>query len=243
MRVLITRPEPSASTTAKKLSDAGHEPVIFPMSRRQCIEVTSQEDLLFASAFIFTSANALRCFEDMSLLSDALLNKPVYAVGEKTKQSALKIGFQNVQMGTGNGDVLAELIIEDLHTGKIKPSAEMPLIYLTAEQRTPQLETKLAQSNLPVTPIIIYEMITDFSHTELEDILHNGPIDIVLFYSQSAVRRFFAAIAPYERKLFTSLRYGCLSKEIATAIPDEFSNQIDIAIEPREHHLLACIGN
>lgn len=243
MRVLITRPEPSASATAKKLREAGHKTVIFPMSRRQCLEIEPQRDLHLASALIFTSANALHCFKTTSILSDELLEKFVYVVGDKTKQSAVKIGFKNVQTGSGNGEALAKLIIQDCKTGQISPSKDAPLVYLTTEKRTPNLETILAQSNLPITPVITYEMITDYLPAELEKILNDSAIDVVLFYSQSAVRRFFAAIAGYERNLFTSLRYGCLSKEIATAIPVEFLNQIDIAIEPKEHHLLACIGN
>lgn len=243
MRILITRPEPSASATAKKLSDVDHEPVIFPMSRRQCEEMPPQDDLYFASALIFTSANALHCLKKTSLIKDELLNKPVYAVGEKTKQFACDIGFKKILAGTGNGTGLADLIIQDCKTGRLKPNADNPLVYLTAEDRTPHLEAKLTENDLQVTPIIIYKMVTDFSYEEFKNLLDNSAIDVVLFYSQSAVRRFFAANAGYERKLFTSLRYGCLSKEIAAAIPDEFLNQIDIATEPSEHHLLACIGN
>lgn len=243
MRVLITRPEPSASITAKKLNDAGHEAVTFPMSSRRCVETTEQEDLHFASALIFTSANALHCFRNKSLMDGELLDKPVYAVGEKTKLSAYQIGFKNVKVGAGNGQALADLIIQDFKTGKISPNADKPLAYLTTADRAPHLEEKLAQNELQVTPVVIYEMKTDFSHVELKDILEKSAIDVVLFYSQSAVRRFFAAIAGYERKLFTSLRYGCLSKDIAAAIPDEYANQIDIAAEPSEHHLLACIGD
>lgn len=243
MRILITRPEPSASKTAKKLLNAGHEPVIFPMSRRKCVETAVQEDLHSANAFIFTSANALHCFKNTSAQNDLLLDTPVYAVGKTTKQSALQIGFKHVKMGTGNGEALAELIIQDIKSGNTKLSPDRSIVYLTAKERTPYLETKLAQNNIHVTPIIIYEMITDFAHKELNDILDKGEIDVVLFYSQNAVRRFFAAIVGYERKLFTSMRFGCLSNEIAAAIPDEFLNHIDIAIEPSEHHLLACIGN
>ncbi|WP_162653189.1 uroporphyrinogen-III synthase [Lentilitoribacter sp. Alg239-R112] len=243
MRVLITRPEPSASATASKLLKIGHTPITFPMSRRECVEISTQTNLHSASAFIFTSANAVHCFKNTPISNPELLSKLTYVVGDKTKGEALKLGFNNIQTGTGNGQALAELIVRDFNDRQIAPAADTPLIYLTAENRTSDLEETLAKNKLPVTPIIIYEMITHFSQAQFISVFKNNAIDIVLFYSQSAVRRFFAAINNNDPNLFTSLRYGCLSKEIASAIPDEFSNQIDIAIEPKEHHLLACIGN
>lgn len=243
MKVLITRPEPSATATAEKLLSAGHTPVVFPMSKRQCMKITTQDNLHLASAFIFTSANAIHCFKDTVLLETKLLEKTIYVVGNKTKETAIEIGFTDVRVGAGNGKALAELIIEEYKAKKTVPSANNPLIYLTAENRTPNLEETLAKHKLFFTSIIVYEMVSKFLQMELNQVLENDVIDVVLFYSQSAVRRFFAAITDYDSDLFTSLRYGCLSKEIAAAIPDEFSNQIDIAIEPREHHLLASIGN
>ena len=116
-------------------------------------------------------------------------------------------------------------------------------IHLTVKNRTPDLENLLAQSKVLITPMITYKMTTDYSEDEFNQILQNQNIEVVLFYAKSAVRRFFANADKSTSNLFTTMRYGCLSKEIAKEIPNQYSKQVDIAAKPTQNHLIANIGN
>ncbi len=241
-RVLILRSEPAASETAQKLETLGHQPIVLPL--KQCI---CAPDIVFPavnelSGFIFTSANAIRCLKENANIDPASLALPTFCVGGKTAEIAKDIGFSNITIGEGGGKALAKLILEQHKSGKIQTSDKAPLYYFTLDKRTPDLEHALEGSDIFIKPVISYEMVDQISDQSLKNTLEDSHIDVVLFYAQSAVRRFFAIEDEMQHNLFTKLRFGCLSKEIAGAIPKQFADQIVIAEKPNETHLLACIG-
>ncbi|MEP3199646.1 MAG: uroporphyrinogen-III synthase [Lentilitoribacter sp.] len=241
-QVLILRSEPAASETARKIQELGHQPVLLPL--KECI---CQTDIHLpkpgeTSGFVFTSANALRCLNSTVNFDQALLSLPAYCVGAKTSEIAKEMGFCDVTCGEGGGKSLAKDIIRDQDSGKIRSNTHAPLHYFTLEKRTPDLELSLNQTNIHLKPIISYEMVDQISDQSLQKTLENSHIDIVLFYAKSAVRRFFAIEDELQHNLFTNMQFGCLSKEIAGAIPKHFARQTVIAEKPNETHLLACIG-
>jgi uroporphyrinogen-III synthase len=240
MRVLVIRPEPAASHTADALRKAGHEPIVFAMSTCVCQTKLDWSKFEKAAGYIFTSANALRCLNKTKLNEQDLSNKPTFCVGEQTAKLAKQLGFDNIVQGTGGGKALVEPILKSINDQAVKSGA---LLYLTVKDRTPDLENLLAQSKVLITPMITYKMISDYSEDEFNQILRNENIEVVLFYAKSAVRRFFSNEDKSASNLFTTMRYGCLSKEIAREIPDQYSKQVDIAAKPTQHHLIANIGN
>lgn len=240
MRVLVIRPEPAASLTADALRKVGHEPIIFAMSVCVCQTQIDWSEFDKASGFIFTSANALRCLNKAKLNEQDLSNKPTFCVGEQTAILAKELGFDKIVQGIGGGKALVEPILKSIHEHTLDAGS---LLYLTVKDRTPDLESLLAQSKVLITPMITYKMVSDYSEDEFNQILRNENIEVVLFYAKSAVRRFFASAGKSASNLFTTMRYGCLSKEIAKEIPDQYSKQIDIAAKPTQNHLIANIGN
>lgn len=241
-RVLILRSEPAASETARKVEALGHHPILLPLKKCVCetnIALPPRDQI---SGFIFTSANAIRCINENTKIKDAHLKLPTFCVGSRTSEIAKEMGFSNITCGEGGGKSLAKDIISQHNSSKLNTSVEAPLLYLTLEKRTPDLEQALENTNIFIKPIVSYEMVDEISNQSLKNALESSHIDIVLFYAQSAVRRFFAIEDELQHNLFTSMQFGCLSKEIAGAIPRHFADQIVIAEKPNETHLLACIG-
>lgn len=78
-RVLVTRPEPDAARTAKKLEAAGYQPLCLPVSETVATGLILPD--VGYDAVAVTSANALRHAERAQL--QPLLNLPLYAVGER----------------------------------------------------------------------------------------------------------------------------------------------------------------
>ena len=65
MRLLVTRPEPDASTFAEELRGLGHEPVLQPLIEFRALDFNPAK-LRTAQAIIITSGNCLRALEETS---------------------------------------------------------------------------------------------------------------------------------------------------------------------------------
>lgn len=237
MRVLVIRPEPAASKTAEKLHALGHEPILFPMSEYQCSTGFGPSNLHAATGLIFTSSIALRCLKGRIEDNKTIFDKPVYTVGDKTADLARNMGFTKVLSANGNGGKLAQFICAELAETKENSN----LAYLTRPDRTADLEEILRSEDIAFKTHIVYEMTSAFDRQEFDEIISDGKIDTVLFYSKSAAKIFFDAIGDIEHNNITSMNYACLSKEISQVIPKQLSDRITLAIEPNEHHLLKCI--
>lgn len=241
-RVLILRSEPAASETAQNVKALGHQPILLPL--KKCICKTDIKLPLSGgiSGFVFTSANAVRCLKENAAIDDVHLKLPTFCVGSRTSEIVRQIGFSNITCGEGGGKSLAKHILSQHNSGKLATSIAAPLLYLTLDKRTPDLELALKNTSIFIKPMISYEMVDQISNESLKNALKSSHIDIVLFYAQSTVRRFFAIEDELPHNLFTNMQFGCLSKEIAGAVPGHFADQIVIAEKPNETHLLACIG-
>ena len=105
MRVLVTRPEPDATSQAERLAARGHEPVLAPL-----LAIESATDVPLeldgAQALIVTSRNALRALASHRDLATAL-QLPLFAVGEATAKAATELGFTTVTAGPGTGEELS----------------------------------------------------------------------------------------------------------------------------------------
>src|ERR1043166_5006459 len=113
MRVLVTRPEPDAETTASQLRAKGHEVLISPL-----LSLTSQPcasvNLSGVQAILFTSANGVRAFAAHSQERGL----PVFAVGPQTSDEAQAAGFAGVRNAGGDVTMLAEAVARWTTPGK-----------------------------------------------------------------------------------------------------------------------------
>src|SRR5262245_13133093 len=99
-RVLVTRPEPGASRTARRLAEQGFEPVVLPLTEIRALPSDHFPDAANVDAVAVTSANAIR-HAPRPLIS-TLAGKPVFAIGGETARAVKNAGFATVFEGRGN---------------------------------------------------------------------------------------------------------------------------------------------
>jgi uroporphyrinogen-III synthase len=105
VKVWVTRAEPGAGETAKRLVELGHEPLVAPLLTVQPLDAVP--DLTDVGALAFTSANGVRAFAALSARRDL----PVFAVGAATAAVARQLGFADIQAGPSDVAGLAACII------------------------------------------------------------------------------------------------------------------------------------
>ncbi|KAF2152467.1 tetrapyrrole biosynthesis, uroporphyrinogen III synthase [Myriangium duriaei CBS 260.36] len=138
---------------------------------------TMKSDKSPFGGIIFTSQRAVEAFSlavsaiDRQLL-ETLLPKtlPLYVVGPATANAVRAIGLSCLVLGehTGNGDVLADFILEDYsHFGK--GGQRLPLLFLVGEQRRDIIPRKLQSEELSEKRRITVIEKTVYGTTERED--------------------------------------------------------------------------
>src|SRR5437868_10526363 len=133
MRLLITRPEPDATRTARTLRERGHQTLVAPLLSAQTLDAD------FAGpygAVLMTSANAARAIATHRRSAE-LRELPVYTVGSRTADAAREVGFTNVESADG---ALADLV--RLVTARLGGS-HGPLLYFAGEDRAGELAGEL----------------------------------------------------------------------------------------------------
>jgi len=223
-RVLITRPEPSASVTAAKLVDLGFSPVSLPVSRTIALEFSIKNQSFEALAV--TSANAFRHVPEAQL--QPLKTLPLFAVGEGTARAAQQAGFQTVIEGGGDAVRLAAKMAEVLPKG-----AEV--LYLAGRVRQPVFEHRVSETGLTMTVRDVYDIETiDYSVNEIKARLDKGPFVAVLLYSAVAAKLFVELMQKADAQFDVKTRFLCISERVAGCLPKEWSAQALIADHPDE---------
>jgi uroporphyrinogen-III synthase len=233
-RVLVTRPEPGASQTAKRLQAARFSPLALPLSEIRALPVDSVPETFDAVAV--TSANAIR--HASRALLDRLAGSRCYAVGQRTAAAALQAGFADIVTGPGGAEALADAII----------SAEKPgaaIHYLCGRVRMAAFEERLRAAGIDVRPVETYDTVgVDYETGLVRRLLGEQPVDAVLLYSAKAASAFVdIASRPKLASLFAGAGLYCLSPRVASALAACEGAQIHVAAEPSEEALLMVLEN
>lgn len=235
MRVVVTRPEPSAGRTADRLVNLGHQPILLPLTRalhRPDIAETALKKP--HAALALTSAETARVLSSVDCLSP-YLDEVLYAVGEATARAAEEAGFRKIRKGPGTGSELARLVLADA------PIFDAPLLYLAGRPRSASFEEGLRTAKMPLAVAEIYEMTPlPYDRESVRDAVLDPPVDAVLLYSRENARLFFELMAPFADAL-SNAQIICLSDNVAAAVPPEFHRKIKIAAHADENGLLALL--
>lgn len=236
MRILVTRPQPSAAATAARLKAMGHQTVVLPV-----MEATHQPHAALDalahrhSAIAVTSAEVFRALAPYKAQLAPHLQTTVYCVGPATAQAARQMGFQSVVTGSGTGVSLAR-IAANASTGLTDG-----LVYLAGWPRSPSFEAGLQAAGIACHTAETYRMSAIAHAPEAVEQLLQPPIpDLVLLYSHETARHFFALLSPQTAHRMSGMRLLCLSQHVANAIPHGFG-PVSIAAEPSEEALLALL--
>jgi uroporphyrinogen-III synthase len=236
VRLLVTRPEPDGERTAALLRSRGHEVLTLPMLHIEAIADAALGSGPWA-AVLFTSANAVWAVAAHPRFGE-LVGLPAYAVGARTRAAAAAAGFAPVRSADGDVHALARLVAAELQ------GASLPLLHPAGDARAGDLAGALRQHGLAVATAVVYRsvMATDLS-PELRDALALGAIDSVLHYSARTAAAFMAAVMRAGlRDRVIGMRHLALSEQVAEPLVAAGVAAPEVAREPNEAALLACIG-
>jgi uroporphyrinogen-III synthase len=113
MRVLVTRPEADAAALVAALEARGHEALAQPLLTIEPAVPEPPLDLAGVQALLFTSANGVRAFADVSQERGL----PVFAVGDASAEAARAARFAKVESASGDVEDLARLVKDRLDPG------------------------------------------------------------------------------------------------------------------------------
>jgi uroporphyrinogen-III synthase len=233
VRVLVTRPEPGASRTIRRLRDGGFQPILLPLTETIALPVDTDAVAGNATAVAVTSANAVRHAPKQLIASLAAL--PCHAVGKRTAEAARTAGFSSVSEGAGDAEALADVLAGGFSAKTI--------VYLCGRVRFPAFEDKLRAAGIQVRAIETYDTVElDYSDEAILARLSGQPVEAVLLYSAKAAVAMQALIRrPMLRDLFEKTWVFALSGRIAAALDNAAAEKIRIAPEPSEEALLRLL--
>lgn len=232
--MLVTRPEPGASRTGRRLASGGFSPLLMPLSRIEAVAQDANSVTQLPDAVVATSANALLHLS--APLAARLSGLPLFAVGDKTGQAARQAGFASVVEGDGDAAELAQRVASRYPAGA-------RLVYLCGRVRLPDFEAAMEGAGIDVHPIETYDTPSLVPESEMIVALLGGlPVDAVMLYSRNAALTFSAIAARAELGgLFEGAWFLCLSGKIAAALPATGAVRHRVAAEPNEDAMFALL--
>lgn len=232
MRVLITRPEPDATTLAALLIERGHDVTSAPL-----IEIAFENgdppDLSSVQALTFTSANGVRAF----CRAVAARHLPVYAVGSATAKAATEAGFGKVFIAGGDVTTLTELIRRQ---ARPKDGA---MFHAAGSHLAGDLSGLLKAAGFSVLSQQMYAAKkTTALSAELRGVLERRELDAVLFFSPRTAAHFADLVT--DQNLTSTLEAMvavCLSQNVATVINTLQFKDVRVSSEPTQLALLKAL--
>ncbi len=233
-RVLVTRPQPAASETARRLRALGFVPVVLPLQEIRGLDLDGAGIPARAGAVALTSANAVRNAPPGLVRLFAATR--CFAVGGATASLARAAGFRHVMEGPGDADGLARALVAERIDG--------PVVYLCGRVRRQAFEERLDAAGIAVIPVETYDTVSvDPGSDSIASVLGGQGVDAALIYSAEAATAFMElARKPDLVRLFETTVLCCLSSRIAAALEAGPPAKIRVAAEPTEGALLSLLG-
>ena len=228
MHILLTRPLEDCSEMILKFQSLGNKVSHLPLLQIHKIDY-SENNFLDFKAIIFTSANAVKFFDNKKIDKKILC----FCVGNATEKKARSIGFQNVIAAEGNVENLKELILRnfDKKDGK--------MIYVSGETISIDLDQKLIKEGYDVKRIINYKTIhnENFDENFVKELKLDIP-EIVYVYSQNSASSLLKFIKLYQSEsLWMNTNLMCIGEK-TSAILNEIKWKKIFLFNPGEEEFL-----
>ncbi len=229
MRLLVTRPEPDAADTARRLEALGHSVTVEPLLK--IVLNAPPRDLPEPAGLIVTSRNGVRALVIWPPAS-GWRDVPLFAVGEATASEARAAGFRRVAAGEGDGMSLVAAV------GAALSAASGPVIYAAARDLSGGLAEHLEEAGYDLQMVEAYRAERAESLTpEVLAALEAGAIDGALFYSRRTAETFRDLVEGHAIRLAHAF---ALSEPVAGPLKG-LAAMVHVAAAPDEASLLALI--
>jgi len=241
MHLLVTRPAGDGETTAGRLRELGHDPLLEPLLEIVTLDPPEIETNAATQgsaeiqAFVATSANGIRALAATGISAE-MKSHPVMAIGEASAKEARKAGFETVLTGGGTLPALADDIVDRFSPNRGR------IVYLAGRARSGDLAGLLAGSGFTTETRTLYEARRKTALSAgTARALANGEIDGILLFSArtAGIYRDLVRAANLDIPA-RDIPCFCLSRPVAGKLPDTFK-RILVASEPTLDSLLASI--
>lgn len=230
--VLITRPEPQASRFCAALQNrygALVQPILTPLLRP-----AFKNPVLPKGPFgsvVFTSETAVRA---AVALTDAVVPKRAYCVGDHTAQVATELGFQ-AHSAAGDAENLLKLLSD-------RPE-HSPFLHLRGREARGDLADRLAAAGVPAVSAVVYAQETlPLSAQAIKALQGDEPVIVPLFSPRSA-EQFYRGLQnlPQVADLLPRLKIAALSPAVAAVLSGCPAQNIAIALAPNQAELFLVL--
>jgi uroporphyrinogen-III synthase len=234
--ILVTRPEPDNATTAAALGARGFAVLRAPLLQFQPLPFRLQSDLQYRGVIV-TSTNALRAIASHPLQRD-LLELPLFAVGERTAETARANGFSNVVAADGDVAALRKLIV-----ATARKNASAPLLYLAGAELASDLATDLASAKIAVTTLTVYRMAgIDDMPVDVSTAFANHAIEAVLHYSTRTAQAFVVGVRRAGLEIAgLGVLQLCMSDSVARVLRDAGAARVISADSAQEDAMFEAL--
>ncbi len=187
LRIAVTRPRDQSMDITEQIRMAGGEPLSYPLIdialRHQAPDFLAAIDVM-PDIYVFTSVNGVHAYiEGCRVIQKALLpHQLAYCVGKATANAAMQAGFAVAP----TPQVFAA---EHLVTLMGTPSdGRMRVLFVRGNLVEPTFSIQLAERGYQVMEAVGYETLTTPHARRLIDDIGQKNVDVITFYSGSAVK-------------------------------------------------------
>lgn len=233
-RVLITRAQPEADTTAALVKALGYQPVVAPLTQTVALEdgldCVKQLRAEPGHVMVATSARAIQVLLDAGM-HDLVAAGQWAVVGHRAADLLDHIDAHQIADPAPDVRGLVDSLPDDV-----------PLSYLCAQDRKPELEETVRFQS--IIPVYAAQALEGFSDQTVSDLHANGA-DCGLIYSARGANLLFDALWRADlRYLLPITRWFCLSSEVSQAFRGRSQHSINCAVPklPNQDALLAMLG-
>ncbi len=225
--ILITRGQEAALDLVQTLEKAGFKVFVEPLFSLKKIAITQDifdkkntEKNSTISALIITSANSCQALCDLNFSYDI----KIYAVGRKTAQKLIQLGFKNIEIAPENSAESLKNLILERHLNKAGI-----ILYFHGSIITLDFQNELEKFGFKVKKILCYQTreVKNFSTKLLQFTIQNS-FDRVLLFSENNAQIFFKLVQQHNLlEYFKCSQILCLSEKILSRVRSfGFSNSI-----------------
>jgi len=228
--ILITRPEPGASETARRVQALGLTPLLCPVLVIRQMPATLPPALRIGAVLV-TSGNAIPA------LPAAYRPVPLFAVGNATAERARHAGFTQVISADGDATALALQVRQQLN-----PAAGA-LLLASGRHNGKPLATGLRQAGYRVLRRVVYAATpVPALAPDASSALHRGKVRAALFFSAETARHFvtLARTPPLQASLrqVDAVAIGQAARVALEALP---WHRVRVAARPTQDEMLALL--
>jgi uroporphyrinogen-III synthase len=227
--VLITRPEPGAGETARRVAALGLHPVLAPVlaiATRPIPPIAAQPQ-----AMLVTSGNAIPA------LPEAWHGCMLLAVGDGTAARARAAGFARCHSAAGDAAALEALV------AKLCTPAGGALLLASGEGQGMRLAASLRARGFRVIRRVVYaarpaRVLPEAARAALAQ----GGLGAALFFSRQTARAFVRLLlATTARDIVADIEAIAISKSTASALTPLPWRRIRVASRPNQDEMLALL--